>query len=175
MIGAVDGEVTQRGELRFYAIQPARIGGDVGQFDVVVDRPVADASVLLRRPVRAPIVEHDRDANLPRMKRPQVATEREELAATLAGLDMTVEPVGRQVVGAEQGPHAVRTIARGSSAPSGSRPTAASPGPVATRMRLEVQGPELVDADHHVGITAPGLSLAIGEVVELQDPVLLGL
>jgi hypothetical protein len=42
-------------------------------------------------------------------------------------------------------------------------------------MRLEVQGSDLVHADHHGRIPSLGLGPAVGQVVELEDPVLLGL
>ena len=40
-------------------------------------------------------------------------------------------------------------------------------------MWLEVERPELVEADHHVRITATPFRLPIGKVVEVKDPVLL--
>jgi hypothetical protein len=40
-------------------------------------------------------------------------------------------------------------------------------------MRLQVQRSELVHAEHHRRITRPSLSLAVGDGVELEDPVLL--
>jgi hypothetical protein len=40
---------------------------------------------------------------------------------------------------------------------------------------LKVEGPELVDADDHARIARSGLGLAVGDLVELEDAVLLGL
>jgi hypothetical protein len=42
-------------------------------------------------------------------------------------------------------------------------------------VRLQVQRPELVHADHHGRILRLRLGLAIGDRVQLQHPVLLGL
>jgi hypothetical protein len=42
-------------------------------------------------------------------------------------------------------------------------------------MGLEIEGAELVVTDDHVGVCGPGLGFAVGDVVELEDPVLLHL
>jgi hypothetical protein len=48
-------------------------------------------------------------------------------------------------------------------------------GPLASGVRLEVEGPELVVADDDLGITLVGLGFPVGDVVELENPVLLHL
>jgi hypothetical protein len=40
-------------------------------------------------------------------------------------------------------------------------------------MWLQVERAELVEADHHIGVAALAVDLAVSEVVEVQDPVLL--
>jgi hypothetical protein len=52
-------------------------------------------------------------------------------------------------------------------------PVPAATGAQLARMRLQVQRSELVHAEHHRRITRPSLSLAVGDGVELEDPVLL--
>ena len=42
VVGAVQGEVPQRGELRLDAVEPGGIGGHIGQLDVVGLGPLAD-------------------------------------------------------------------------------------------------------------------------------------
>ena len=136
VVGAVNAEVAKRGELRLDAVEPARIEGDVGELDVVGGCPVADAGVSFGGAVRAPVVEHDRDSYPGRVQRAQVATEGQELAAALAGFDVAVEPVGRQVVGTQQVTHAVGTAVGRSSAAPMTACAAAGEGPLLARMRL---------------------------------------
>ena len=45
VVGAVKGEVAQRGELRLDSVQPGRVGRHVGELDVVRRRPVPDPGV----------------------------------------------------------------------------------------------------------------------------------
>jgi hypothetical protein len=40
-------------------------------------------------------------------------------------------------------------------------------------MRLEVERPELIDADDHIWVTRLGIDGAVHQAVEAQDPVLL--
>ena len=46
--------------------------------------------------------------------------------------------------------------------------------PLPSATGQQVERPELVHAHHHRGVPHPGLGLALGDVVELQDPVLFG-
>jgi len=64
MVGAVQGEVAQSGELGLDAVQPGAVGRCAGELDVVGCGPAANPGVLLRGQVRGEIVEHDRDADL---------------------------------------------------------------------------------------------------------------
>ena len=50
---------------------------------------------------------------------------------------------------------------------------AADGRPLAAGVRLQVERPELVDADHHRRIIVTRFDLAVGDVVQLEDPVLL--
>ena len=52
VVGAIHGEVAQRGELGFDAVQPGGIGGHIGQLDVVGRSPLADPWVVTGRQVR---------------------------------------------------------------------------------------------------------------------------
>src|SRR3569833_3443263 len=53
VVGAVEGEVAQGGELGFEAVEPGAVGRGVGDLDVVRDGPAADALALVRAQVRA--------------------------------------------------------------------------------------------------------------------------
>jgi hypothetical protein len=46
VVGTVQGEVPQRGELRLDAVEPRGIGGHIGQLDVVGLCPLADPRVV---------------------------------------------------------------------------------------------------------------------------------
>jgi hypothetical protein len=72
VVGAVQGEVAKCPELDFDPIQPAGIGRNVGQLDVVGLGPVADPLILLRREVRAVVVQNDGDPGLRRVEGPEV-------------------------------------------------------------------------------------------------------
>jgi hypothetical protein len=92
---------------------------------------------------------------------------------------VSVEPVGGQVVAGQQVPHPVRPLVGGPTAtPAGTDLVAGTDRgwcPLAAWVWLQVEGPELVHADHHGGITLAGGLLAVSDPVELQDTVLLGL
>jgi hypothetical protein len=89
---------------------------------------------------------------------------------------VAVQFVAAQVVGGEQVTDAVRAFV-GRPSPAAGRPSAlaAAGGPLLAGVWLQVQRPELVDADHHRRVAIAGLSLAVGEVIQLQDAVLFGL
>lgn len=61
MVGAVEREVPQGGELGLDPVQPGRIGSRTGDFDVVRRGPVADPAVFGCGQVRAEVVADDRD------------------------------------------------------------------------------------------------------------------
>src|SRR5215213_9843503 len=109
--------------------------------------PVPDSSIGLGRPVWAEVVQHDRDSFFGRVQRPEVAAEGQELGAGLADLDVSVEPVGGQVIAGQQVPDSVRAMEGG---PSPSPPrldwiALADRGrrPLPARVGLQVQRPEL--------------------------------
>jgi hypothetical protein len=81
MVGAVEGEVTQGGELGFYPVEPGTIGGGVGDLDIVRLRPGPDTLTPFRCQVRGEDVADDRDADLGRVEAPQIAAELQELSA----------------------------------------------------------------------------------------------
>src|SRR5512143_3583714 len=72
--------------------------------------PNADAAVGLRREVRTEVVQHERQPQVRRVERADVAAEREKLAAALAQFDVTIEPVAAQIVGGQQASDAVRAL-----------------------------------------------------------------
>jgi hypothetical protein len=121
VIGAVEGEVAQRGELGLDPVEPGAVEQHVGEFDVVRRRPVTDAPVGPGRPVWAEVVAHDRDPHPGRVQRAQVAAEGQELGAVLTQLDVAVEPIGGQVVAGPQMPDPVRAVV--SSRPQKQRPS----------------------------------------------------
>ena len=179
VVGAVEGEVAQRGELGLDPVEPGAVERHVGELDVVRRRPVADPGVGLGGQVRAEVVEHDRDPHLGRVQRAQVAAEREELGAALAGLDVPVEPVGGQVVAGQQVPHPVRAGCR---SPAGAaaaarpgRPCRPRPAPTACPgWGCRFSGPNSSMQITTVGSPGPGVGFAVGDRVELEHPVLLG-
>ena len=79
VVGAVHGEVAQRGELGLDAVEPGGVRRGVSDLDVVRLGPVRDPTTLLRRQVRGEVVADDRDPDLGRVEGAQVAAERQEL------------------------------------------------------------------------------------------------
>jgi hypothetical protein len=104
VVGAVEREVTQRRELRFYAVQPGRIRRRIGDLGVFRRRPGSDPGVFGRAQVRAEVVADDRDAGAGRVQGAQVPAELQEPGPGLAWLDVPVELVLGQLVGGEQVP-----------------------------------------------------------------------
>ena len=93
----------------------------------------------------------------------------------LRAFQVSVEAVAVKVVGAEHVPHPVGAGVGGPPPPARAPTATTAQGPLATGMGLEVQGPELIDADHHRGVIGAGLGDRVGDRVQLQDPVLLAL
>lgn len=56
VVGTVEGEIAEPGELRLDPDEPARVGGDVGEFDVVRGCALADALIELRAQVGREVV-----------------------------------------------------------------------------------------------------------------------
>lgn len=108
VVGAVEGEVTQGGELGLDPVQPGAVGRGVGDLDVVRRRPRPDPLASLRRQVWRVVVGHDRDPHVQRVQRAQVAAELQECGAVLGLLNVPVELDLGEVVGGEQVPDAVR-------------------------------------------------------------------
>src|SRR3954469_20238979 len=93
VIGAVEGEVAQGGELRLDAVEPGAVERGVGELDVGRRRPAADPVIAAGGQVRAEVVADDRQAHLGRVERAQVAAEGQELGAALTPGDVSVELV----------------------------------------------------------------------------------
>jgi len=141
--------------------------GRVGELDVVVRSPGADLVAF----VDGEVVEHECEPCLSWVAGADLVTEGEELDSGLALFDFTAEEVVLDVEGAEQVTDAVRAGVGGAD-PAGPHPWRPR---LAARLRLQVERPELVQADDHVGVVGPGLRDPVGDRVQLQDPVLLGL
>ena len=88
----------------------------------------------------------------------------------LRGLDVPVELVAAQVVGGKQVPDPAGAVERRPQprtwlAPGFTR-VAADRGPLPTRSRLQIERPELVDADDHLWLILARLRLAVGDRLE---------
>ena len=108
----------------------------VCQLDVVGSGPLAHLLPV----VGAEVIEDEVQADLGWVQRADVTAELEEVGAVLALLDVPVEPVGVDVVGADQVPDAVRALV-GRSDSLGLR--AGRPA-LAAGLGLQVQRPELI-------------------------------
>ena len=117
------------------------------------------------------VVEHEREPDLGRVAGADLVAEGEELDAGLALGDLAREQVVADVERAEQVADAVRARVGGAD-PSRLRPRRPC---LPARLRLQVERPELVQADHDVRVVGPRLGEPVGDRVQLQDPVLLGL
>ena len=145
MVGAVEGEVAQGGEL---CLDPVEPGG---------------------------VVADDGDADFGRVEAAQVAAELQELAPVLGLLDVPIPcpwPGRRRRTGA--GPHV------GGCRPPGAWARGRGPcacrcvRPTACRVRLEVERPELIHAEHHLWFAIVGDDLPVGDRVQVFHPRLLG-
>lgn len=90
VVGAIEGEAAQRGELGLDAVEPGAGGRGVGDLDVVVRSPGGDPLTSLRGQVRGEVFANDRDADLRRVEAAQVAAEFQELRPPLDRLDVAV-------------------------------------------------------------------------------------
>jgi hypothetical protein len=79
------------------------------------------------------------------------------------------------IIGGQQVPHAVRAGVGGPPSAPRRQPTTGSKGPLPARVRLEVERPELIDADDCIWVARLGIDGAVHQAVQVQDPVLLGL
>lgn len=86
VVGAVEGEVAQGGELGFDAVEPGAVGRGVDDLDVVRCRPGADPLASLRGQVRGEVVTDDRDTDPRRVEAAQVAAELQNWVRFLIGL-----------------------------------------------------------------------------------------
>ena len=118
MVGAVEGEVAQGGELGFDPVQPAGVERDVGQLDVVGRGPVADPASSLVERCGLKLSSTMAMRTWVGYRRAQIAAERQELGAALAAVDVPVQPVAAQVVGGQEVPDAVRSGEGGPAPPT---------------------------------------------------------
>ncbi|WSR66993.1 hypothetical protein OG452_34620 [Streptomyces sp. NBC_01197] len=123
-------------------------------------------------------LSNDREPHLGRVEAAQVAAELQELRPPLDRLDVAIELVLAQVQGREQVAHpAVAVVGR---PPPAARFTvgvlmlATAFGPLPTRMRHQIEGPELVYAEEGFGLAVLWYDLLVGDGVEVLDACLLG-
>src|SRR5262249_50081728 len=177
VVGGVQREGPPRGGLRLDAGLPGRIGRGVGGLDVVGLRPGPDPGVFARGQVRAEVVADDRDPDRWRIQSAQVAAELQEPGPGLARLDVPVQLVLAQLVGGEQVPDP------GGPGIGGAHPVprraawfpglAADRGPLPPGPGLQVQGPELVNAEYDLRVAGLRRYVPVGDRVQLLDPRLL--
>src|SRR5450756_1300400 len=156
IVGAVEDERAKGPELALNEVQPARIGRGEDELDVVFGDPRLQLGLL----VRAEVVEDD-DQVLAEAS-PERTQKLPDLAPGLAVVEMTVQRAGGRVVGGHELAHAGRPRVR--------RPEAGrlrERMPAAAESGLQVQGAELIEAEH------PGTDRWMG--VQVEDPVLLRL
>jgi len=177
VVGAVQREVAQGGELGLDAVEPAAVGRGVGDLDVARRGPVPDPAIDPGRQVGAEVVTDDRDSYFGRVEAAQVAAERQERGAVLRDFHMPVEPVPVQVIGGEEMAYSLGApVGRAHPQPRTPlrillRPSDSGPHP--SRAGLEVQRPELVHAEDHGRFVGVGGDLPVGDRVEVLDPGLL--
>lgn len=147
VVGAVEAEVAEPLELRLDPVEPGGVVGRVGEFDVVAGGPSAHLVAF----VDGEVVEHEGESRLGRVAGADLRAEGEELEPCLVLADLATEQIVGDVERAEQVADAVRAGVGGAD-PARSCPW--RPGfPV--RLRLQVERPELVQADDDVGSSAP--------------------
>jgi hypothetical protein len=122
----------------------------------------------------AEVVQHEANADLGRIQSPQIAQEHQELPAPLPRLDVAIQPVAAQVIGGQQVAHAVWAGVGRPATPPGLGASTTLDCPMAAGMGLEVERPELIHAEDHVGVAGFDVVGAIHEPVQVQDAVLLG-
>ncbi len=127
--------------------------------------------------MRAEVVADDRDAGGRRIQRAQVAAELQEPGPGLARLDVPVQLVLAQLIGGEQVPHpGFAGVSR--THPWTRRPArlfalAADRGPLPPGPGLQVQRPELINAEDHLRIAVLRGRFPVGDRVQLLDARLL--
>src|SRR5580658_3149592 len=127
--------------------------------------------------MRTEVVADDRDPGGDRIKGPQVAAELQEPGPGLARLDVSEQLVLAQLVGGEQVPDP-RGAGVGGAHPGPRRPAgffalAADRGPLPSRVRLQVERPDLINAEDNRRVVVIWGDLAVGDRVQLLDPGLL--
>src|SRR5712691_4270095 len=150
MVSAGEAEVAQALELWLDPVEPGGVVGRVGELDIVVDRPLAHLFAL----VDGEVVEHEGEpqrAGIASADRPAGG---EELRPSLALLEVADKQVATDVERAEQVPDAVRAGVGGADP---ARLRARRPR-LAARLRLQVERPELVQADDDAGVVRPGFA-----------------
>ncbi len=153
VIGAVQREVAQGGELALDSVQPGRVGRQEHQLYSIGGTPFPHLTTLMDR-----VVIQDQVQRLAGPASSQRLEERQELGPAFAVADPVVQLAAAQVQGAEHMPHTLGPVV-GRPQPLGppaSEPAAAWP-------RLQIQRTELVDADHP--------SVGGWMVIEVEDPV----
>lgn len=154
VIGAADGELLQRREVGLDGVQPARVGRSVGRLDVVGGHEQLQAGVL----VRVEVVHHDIEADVPRVARPQLCEDGEEVIDRLALAYLAHEAVGVDIVEGQQ-------LLRAMQSPIGRPETLgmADRRPAPASQRSQFKRPALVEADDRSALRTA--------LVEVEDTV----
>src|SRR5215210_450243 len=150
VVGAGEAEVAEAFELRLDPVQPGGVVGCVGELDVVVGGPGAHLVAF----VDGEVVEHEREPEVGGVAAADLVAEGEELDPGLAFAELAAEEVVADVERAEQVTDPVRAGVGGAD-PAWSRPWRPR---LAARLRLQVERPELVEADDHVS-SGPGFAI----------------
>jgi hypothetical protein len=167
VVGAGEAEGAEAFELRFDPVEPGGVVGCVGEFDVVVGRPGAQLVAF----VWGEVVEHEGEPCLGRVAGADTRAEVEELDSCLVLGGLGGEQVGADVEGAEQVADALGAAVGGVD-PAWFRPWRPR---FAARLGLQVERPELVQADDRGRVVGPRLGESVRDRVQLEDPVFLRL
>jgi hypothetical protein len=104
VVGAVEGEVAQGGELGLNAVEPGAVGRGVGDLHVVGRGPVADPGIAWGWSCVGRVVDYKRNTYFGRVQVAQVAGELQERRARLGLPEVTIKLVFVRVQGGDQMP-----------------------------------------------------------------------
>lgn len=148
VVGAVETEIAEPFELRFDPVEPGGVVRRVGELGVVVGRPGTHLVAF----VDGEVVEHERESRLERVAAADLLAEGEELDPRLAGADLTDEQIRGDVERTQQMADTVRAGVGGADP---ARLRTRRPR-LASRLRLQVERTELIEADDDIGVAGPG-------------------
>lgn len=154
VVGAVDGELLERGEVGFDGIEPAGVGRRVGRLDVVVSHERSQTGVF----VGVQVIHHHVKAGSHGIAGPQPREHGEQVFDGLALADLTDETIGMDVVEGQELLGPLISVIGGSEALG-----MACQRPAATGQRPQLERAALVEADDGTALRAA--------LVEVEDAV----